>query len=288
MGALPVHFIGAGAGLPPGGAESVGGKAFNLARMADAGLPVPPAFVLPTCWCRALRDGSAGEAAVAAALDEGIARLEAATGLGFGGGRRPLLVSVRSGAAVSMPGMMETVLDVGLNPAGVEGLLRLTGNPRLAWDSWRRLLQGYAEVVQGLPVAPFDELLAAAQVSDFDTFDYRELVRQYATTAEAYKKIQETIPLHQDFVDCQLRWAAENVKQLGELAGAIGLAGLVLGMASLATQVSAQAAPGTATSDTASPPLVTTRLAGKRSTAVSAMSAAIRSRTAARTRAFSR
>ena len=179
MGALPVHFIGAGAGLPPGGAESVGGKAFNLARMADAGLPVPPAFVLPTCWCRALRDGSAGEAAVAAALDEGIARLEAATGLGFGGGRRPLLVSVRSGAAVSMPGMMETVLDVGLNPAGVEGLLRLTGNPRLAWDSWRRLLQGYAEVVQGLPVAPFDELLAAAlagsEVDSERELDHRAL-----------------------------------------------------------------------------------------------------------------
>jgi pyruvate,orthophosphate dikinase len=176
---LPVHVIGGGAGLPPGGVEAVGGKAFYLARMADAGLPVPPAFVLPTGWCRALRAGLAGEAAVAAALDEGIARLETATGLGFGSARRPLLVSVRSGAAVSMPGMLETVLDVGLNDAGVQGLLRLTGNPRLAWDSWRRLVQGYAEVVQGLPASSFDEMVAAALTeagveSDRD-LDYRVL-----------------------------------------------------------------------------------------------------------------
>ncbi len=157
-----MHIIGAGAGLPPGGADAVGAKAFNLARMADAGLPVPPAFVLPTSWCRALRDGIADEAAVADVLVAGMQRLEATTGLGFGSARRPLLVSVRSGGAVSMPGMLETVLDVGLNAAGVEGLLRLTGNPRLAWDSFRRLVQGYAEVVQGLPGAPFDELVTAA------------------------------------------------------------------------------------------------------------------------------
>ena len=86
--------------------------------------------------------------------------LETATGLGFGATRRPLLVSVRSGAAVSMPGMMETVLDVGLNLETVEGLIRLTGNPRLAWDSFRRLVQGYAEVVANLPTAPFDALVA--------------------------------------------------------------------------------------------------------------------------------
>ena len=71
-------------------------------------------------------------------------------------------MSVRSGAAVSMPGMMETVLDVGLNMETVEGLIRLTGNPRLAWDSFRRLVQGYAEVVANLPTAPFDALVAAA------------------------------------------------------------------------------------------------------------------------------
>lgn len=91
--------------------------------------------------------------------------LEDATGHAFGGNRRPLLVSVRSGAAVSMPGMMETVLDVGLNGGTVEALIRETGNPRLAWDCYRRLVQGYAEVVAGLPNAPFDALLAAALVT---------------------------------------------------------------------------------------------------------------------------
>ena len=80
----------------------------------------------------------------------------------FGSARRPLLVSVRSGAALSMPGMLETVLDVGLNDRAVEGLIRLTGNPRLAWDSYRRLVQGFAEVVAGLDAAPFEAALREA------------------------------------------------------------------------------------------------------------------------------
>lgn len=141
------------------GAEEVGNKAWNLMRLAEAGLPVPPAFVLPTSWRRRL--GSSGETALRRTLAEGVARLEAATGLKYGATRRPLLVSVRSGAAVSMPGMMETVLDVGLNGETVEALIRLTGNPRLAWDSYRRFVQGYAEVVADLPTAPFDALVAA-------------------------------------------------------------------------------------------------------------------------------
>jgi len=102
--------------LPEGGAAAVGNKAWNLMRLAQAGLPVPPGFVLPTAWCRTSRD----PAALRQALATGIARLEAATGLGFGFARRPLLVSVRSGAAVSMPGMLETVLDIGLNERSVE------------------------------------------------------------------------------------------------------------------------------------------------------------------------
>ena len=147
-----------GAAPPKGGPQEVGNKAWNLMRMAEAGLPVPPAFVLPTSWCRPNRP--ADEPALKQTLSEGIARLEAASGLNFGATRRPLLVSVRSGAAVSMPGMMETVLNVGLNAETVDALIRLTGNPRLAWDSYRRLVQGYAEVVANLPTAPFDALIA--------------------------------------------------------------------------------------------------------------------------------
>ncbi len=151
--------------LPDGGAEAFGGKAWNLMRLAAAGLPVPPGFVLPTAWCRSRRTGSADDAALDAALGQGIARLEAASGLEFDSVRRPLLVSVRSGAAVSMPGMLETVLDIGLNTRTVEGLMRLTGNPRLAWDSYRRLVQGFAEVVAGLPTHPFEALLKRAVTS---------------------------------------------------------------------------------------------------------------------------
>jgi pyruvate,orthophosphate dikinase len=161
-----------GAPLAKGGAEEVGNKAWNLMRLADAGLPVPPAFVLPTSWGR--RIGSAGETALRHALAEGVERIEAATGLKFGATRRPLLVSVRSGAAVSMPGMMETVLDVGLNAETVEALIRLTGNPRLAWDSYRRFVQAYAEVVAALPSAPFDALVAT-ELARTDSENEREL-----------------------------------------------------------------------------------------------------------------
>src|SRR5208337_5672044 len=166
-----------GAAPSKGGAEEVGNKAWNLMRMAQVGLPVPPAFVLPTAWCR--RPQPANEQILSEALAKGISRLETATGLGFGATHRPLLVSVRSGAAVSMPGMMETVLDVGLNEDTVEGLIRLTGNPRLAWDSYRRLVQGYAEVVANLPTAPFDALVTAAlgraEAESEQELDHRDL-----------------------------------------------------------------------------------------------------------------
>ena len=161
--------------------------------MAQAGLPVPPAFVLPTSWCqRAQRR----RRLLTQTLAAGIAALETATGLGFGATRRPLLVSVRSGAAVSMPGMMETVLDVGLNLETVEGLIRLTGNPRLAWDSYRRLVQGYAEVVADLPTAPFDALVTAAMVrADADTereLDHRDLRALTLALLECYRTLAGT------------------------------------------------------------------------------------------------
>src|SRR5271165_1726143 len=157
-----------GSPLPKGGAQEVGNKAWGLLRMVQAGLPIPPAFVLPTAWCQRTR--TADQPVLRQTLAAGITRLQSATGLEFGAARRPLLVSVRSGAAVSMPGMMETVLDVGLNMQTVQGLIRWTGNPRLAWDSFRRLVQGYAEVVADLPTAPFDALVAAAMLrADADT-----------------------------------------------------------------------------------------------------------------------
>jgi len=160
--------------LPAGGPDEVGNKAWNLMRMTLAGLPVPPAFVLSTGWCRAMRRGGVDTSELGATLHDGIGRLERAIGLGFGSGRRPLLVAVRSGAAVSMPGMMETVLDVGLNMRTAEALTCTTGNPRLTWDSFRRFVQGYAEVVAGLPAEPFESLVRSV-LADEDVANPREL-----------------------------------------------------------------------------------------------------------------
>jgi pyruvate,orthophosphate dikinase len=160
----PVFGIGlAKAGSGAGSLEQVGSKAFNLQRMAAAGMPVPQAFVLATGWC-AFHQGEPAQArqALHDALADWTKRLEQACGLSFGGERKPLLVSVRSGAPVSMPGMMDTVLNIGLCDRAVRGLLRLTGNPRLVWDSYRRLVQQYAHIVHGAKGEAFDELAAAA------------------------------------------------------------------------------------------------------------------------------
>lgn len=176
-----VFLIGCGA---PAGAKAtaatVGFKAYNLMRMDQLGMPVPPAFVLGTGYCRDFFHlGGAAPAGLRDLLASQIRELERTTGLGFGSGRKPLCVSVRSGAAISMPGMMDTILDVGLNDTTVRGLLRLTGNPRLAWDSYRRLVQSFAEVVHHCPVASFaaklEERLGQSGVSSARDLDFRAL-----------------------------------------------------------------------------------------------------------------
>lgn len=132
-------------------AQTIGAKAANLSHMAAIGLPVPPAFVLPIGLCAAVVAGDTqARQRVRDGLREGIAYLEQSTGRQFGDRRRPLLVSVRSGAARSMPGMLDTVLDVGCTAGAVRGLIRMTGNPRFAWDCRRRFLESYGEVVLGL------------------------------------------------------------------------------------------------------------------------------------------
>ncbi len=148
-------------------ADAIGAKAANLARMAAMGLPVPPAFVLPVKLCAAIIEGDAhAERHLRDGLKEGIEFLESATGKCFGDRRRPLLVSVRSGAARSMPGMLDTVLNVGCTLAGVQGLIRTTGRPRLAWDCRRRFLESYSEAVLGLDPAPFAARLAELTISE--------------------------------------------------------------------------------------------------------------------------
>ena len=157
-----MHIVHIGNGsTKPYSAETVGAKAANLARMAALGLPVPPAFVLPIELCAAIvRDDPHAKQQLANGLAEGIAFLESATGRVFGDRRHPLLVSVRSGAARSMPGMLDTVLNVGCTSAAVRGLVRTTGHPRFAWDCRRRFLESYASVVLSLEPGSFTKRLA--------------------------------------------------------------------------------------------------------------------------------
>jgi pyruvate,orthophosphate dikinase len=164
---------------------AVGNKAFNLMRLAALGLPVPPGFVLSTDFCRAfMAAGYRMPGKLPELLAKEIRRVERASGLLFGDRHRPLLVSVRSGAAASMPGMMDTLLNIGLSDRTLPGFIGLTGNPRLAWDCYRRLIQSFAETVQGVAAAPFDAEIAAAldradaaSVSELDTLALRDLVR---------------------------------------------------------------------------------------------------------------
>jgi len=133
-----------------GGRDLLGGKGVGLAEMTQLGIPVPSGFTITTDACRAyMRDGGI-PAGLEKEIDEHIARLEARAGKRFGDPQDPLLVSVRSGAAVSMPGMMDTILNVGLNDVAVRGLAQATGNPRFAFDCYRRLVQMFGETVDGI------------------------------------------------------------------------------------------------------------------------------------------
>jgi pyruvate,orthophosphate dikinase len=170
-----------------GGRELLGGKGVGLAEMTALGVPVPDGFTITTEACRAYL-AAGGE--VPAGLDDEvaarIAALEERTGKGFGDERSPLLVSVRSGAAISMPGMMDTILNLGLNDVSAEGLAASTGNARFALDSYRRLVQMYGEVVEGVDGHRFEqaltELKAARGVSqdvELTADDLRELVATF-------------------------------------------------------------------------------------------------------------
>ena len=147
-----------------GNKNLLGGKGANLDGMAAIGLPVPPGFTITTEVCNAYYAG--GEAYPDGLTDQvarGIAHIEGVTGKAFGDPANPLLVSVRSGARVSMPGMMDTVLNLGLNDATVEGLAAISGDARFAWDSYRRFIQMYADVVLGLDHGGFEEALEIAK-----------------------------------------------------------------------------------------------------------------------------
>jgi pyruvate, orthophosphate dikinase len=163
---MPIISIG-GVSTEQHSAETIGAKAANLARMAALGLPVPPAFVLPVELCAdVIGNDPQAERHLCEGLKQGIEFLENATGKRFGDRRNPLLVSVRSGAARSMPGMLDTVLNVGCTSEAVQGLIRITGRPRLAWDCRRRFLESFAETVLGFEIGPLAARLAELTASE--------------------------------------------------------------------------------------------------------------------------
>jgi pyruvate, orthophosphate dikinase len=170
-----------------GGRELLGGKGIGLAEMTQLGVPVPSGFTITTDACRAyMANGQQLPDGLPEEIEQHIDALEQQTGKRFGDPQDPLLVSVRSGAAVSMPGMMDTILNLGLNDDAVEGLAASTGNPRFAYDSYRRLIQMYGEVVEGVDAHRFEQALAdlksergVQQDVELDANDLRELVGTY-------------------------------------------------------------------------------------------------------------
>lgn len=184
-----------GGGVSDGGKGDknlLGGKGANLAEMASIGLPVPPGFTIGTPMCAVYYDnGEQFPDSVKAEVKGGIAHIEGVTGKTFGNPADPLLVSVRSGARVSMPGMMDTVLNLGLNDQTVEGLAATSGDERFAWDSYRRFIQMYSDVVLGLDHGRFEEALEIAKEdngfyldTDLSAADWKKLVAEYKALVE--------------------------------------------------------------------------------------------------------
>ncbi len=170
----------------------LGGKGANLAEMSALGLPVPPGFTITTEVCAAYYEHDRSyPQSLPEQVHEALVRIEDSLDLHFGDPERPLLVSVRSGAPVSMPGMMDTVLNLGLNDATVEGLAAATNNPRFAWDSYRRFLHMYGDVVLGVSHFRFEETLEDLKDERGVHLDTELTADDLKRLAQAYKAIVE-------------------------------------------------------------------------------------------------
>ena len=177
-----------GAGHNEGRADMknlLGGKGANLAEMASIGLPVPPGFTITTELCTEFyKNNRTYPEDLRGQVREALTRIEDAVGYKFGDSENPLLVSVRSGARVSMPGMMDTVLNLGLNSETVDGLAKRSGDPRFAWDSFRRFIQMFGSVVLGVDHHRFEEIIEAVKLD-------RNVVEDTALTAHDWVRVSE-------------------------------------------------------------------------------------------------
>ena len=184
-----VYFFGGGKADGNGKMKDVlGGKGAGLAEMTNAGLPVPPGFTIQTEACREYMRGK-----LSPKIDEemlaALARLEHLQGQKLGAGDNPLLVSVRSGAKFSMPGMMDTILNLGLNDQAVEALARRSNNPRFAFDSYRRLIQMFGDVVLDIPKKKFEHIFDSVKAAKKVKFDYELQPDALKKIIEEYKKL---------------------------------------------------------------------------------------------------
>jgi len=217
--------------------QVLGGKGANLAEMCRIGLPVPPGFTIGTAVCASYHEGGGRlPDPVREEVDKHLEKLEKAMGRRFGAPEAPLFVSVRSGAAISMPGMMDTVLNLGLNDRTLEGLAKSTGNRRFALDAYRRLVHMFGDVVMGVPHEEFEEALTDVKAkrravldTDLDEQGLEEVVARYRKLYEKHVKS----PFPQDpreqlarAIEAVFRsWNADRARKYREINGIKGLLG---------------------------------------------------------------
>src|SRR5882762_10261909 len=182
-----VYFFGAGKADGKGTMKDLlGGKGAGLAEMTNAGLPVPPGFTIQTEACREYKRHNAVSKEVDRQMEAALNQLQELQGQKLGQGENPLLVSVRSGAKFSMPGMMDTILNLGLNDKSVEALARRSNSQRFAYDSYRRLIQMFGNVVLEIEKSAFDEVFDAKKKqkkakldTDLDAKALKEVIEEY-------------------------------------------------------------------------------------------------------------
>jgi len=220
-----VYFFGAGKADGNGKMkDELGGKGAGLAEMTNAGLPVPPGFTIQTEACREYMRHNQVSADVGRQMEDALAHLEQLQSQRLGQGENPLLVSVRSGAKFSMPGMMDTILNLGLNDKSVEALARRSNNPRFATDSYRRLIQMFGNVVLDIPKSAFDEVFEAKKKqkkakldTDLDAKALRGVIAEYKKVVKKRagrdfpRDPHEQLVMARDAVSAHGRTSAPNI-----------------------------------------------------------------------------
>src|ERR1700719_116490 len=224
-----VYFFGGGKADGNGKMKDVlGGKGAGLAEMTNAGLPVPPGFTIQTEACREYMRANAVSAEVERQMDAALKQLEELQGQKLGKGENPLLVSVRSGAKFSMPGMMDTILNLGLNDQSVEALAKRGNNPRFAADSYRRLIQMFGAVVLDIPKPAFDEVFDAKKKqkkakldTDLDAKALKEVIEEYKKVVKKHAKRDFPQDPHEQLImarDAVFRsWQNDRAKTYGRI-----------------------------------------------------------------------